>query len=106
MALLGAGPAALAVAPRDGSPVAVLAPPWAAEHGGVAAALSVPGDLVWASLDGRAAVIVPDGPTPIFKLIQAGAVLVVRADASALCAGSGAPSPRPGLSNIPSGAEA
>jgi hypothetical protein len=58
--------------------------------------LAAPGRLAWVSDDGRAAIIIPDGRLHVVELYRAGAALVVRADASALCADPDPGSPRPG----------
>lgn len=103
MALFGAAPAAFAVAPADGAPVAILTAPWAARESAVAIAVSTAADLAWVSEDGRAAIVVADGPLPLAQFYTAGALLVMRADASALCAGTDRADRRPGLSSPSSG---
>lgn len=88
MVAFGAGPAAVLLLPRADAPVVVLAPPWAAPDSPVKAALSVPGALLWTAADGRRVILAPEGANAPAALYRAGAVLVVRADASALCAGT------------------
>lgn len=104
MALFGSAPAAFAVAPIEGAPAIILTAPWSARESAVAAALAGPADLVWVSADGRAAIVVADGRPPLDQFYTAGAMLVMRADASALCAGTTRADGRPGLSSPASGA--
>lgn len=103
MVVLGAAPVGVALIPRDDSPVAVIAPPWAPHGAALKAALEVPGALISIAPGGRTVIFAPDTHDAVAKLYQAGAALVVRAGVVSACTSSSSSLSSPTALNGPAG---
>jgi len=78
-------PAGLALAPKAGAPVAVVAPPWATDGEAVRIVAAADGVVVSATRRGGIAVATSDAAGFIGRLYQSGATVVIDAAALSAC---------------------
>ena len=83
------GPAAIALAPGNAGPVAVIAPPWAAGDAAAQLVAGSDGALVATAHSGRIAIARFDTDGFVSRLYRAGALLVIDATAVTACLGAG-----------------
>ena len=83
--LAGSMPAALALAPQSGAPVAVIAFPWADGGAAVRIVAAADGVLLAAPHNGRIAIATSAAADFIGRLYRSGAALVVDGAAAAAC---------------------
>lgn len=88
-AACGLAPAALALAPRAGEPVAVVASPWAPKAPAIVAAAD--GVLIDAGRARIVAIATSDASDFVARLYRAGAALVLDGRGAGLCAGEQPP---------------
>jgi len=85
-ALLAGGlPAALALAPKAGEPVAVIAGPWAEGGAALRIVAAADGSVLAAARDGSVAIAAAAGDDFVDRLYQSGAVLVLDGAALSAC---------------------
>ena len=78
------GPIALALSPRDGEAVAVLAMPWPGANASATVA-AADGRLLDLAANQRLAIAIDASPDFVWRLYAAGALLVLDARAAAFC---------------------
>ena len=83
--LAGCLPAALALAPKSGAPVAVIAAPWAENGAALRIVAKAGGTLLDAARDGGVAIATSAGDDFVGRLYESGAVLVLVGAALSAC---------------------
>jgi hypothetical protein len=81
----GSMPAALALAPKSGAPVAVIASPWAEDGAALRIVAAADGRVIGAAHDGEIAVATSTSDDFVSRLYQSGAALVLDGAALAAC---------------------
>ena len=81
----GTVPAALAVAPKAASPVAVVVAPWAARGEAVRIVAAMSGTVIGATRGGNVAIAQFAGGDFVTRLYQSGALLVLDASVATAC---------------------
>jgi hypothetical protein len=81
----GCMPAALALAPKAGTPVAVIALPWAEDGAALRIVAAADGRVIGAAHGGEIAIAMPTGDDFVSRLYQSGAALVLDGAALAAC---------------------
>jgi len=83
--LAGSLPAALALAPKPGAPVAVIAAPWAADGAALRIVAAAEGTVLDTARDGGIAIAAAAGDDFVGRLYRSGAVLVLDGAALSAC---------------------
>src|SRR5262245_17909708 len=91
--LAGLLPAGLALAPKAGTPVAVIASPWAEPGDAMRIVAAADGRILQATHGGGVAIATSDGNDFVARLYQSGAALVVDGAALAGCLAAISPHP-------------
>jgi len=83
--LAGCLPAVLALTPKPGAPVAVIAAPWAEDGAALRIVAAADGTVLDTARDGGIAIAAPAADDFVARLYQSGAVLVLDGAALSAC---------------------